>query len=51
MLVIVLAAALYIMLSRENSKREKLVLQGKEAERVAFEDLTDKENPFFRYAY
>ncbi|KAF4556430.1 MFS-type transporter-like protein 13 [Elsinoe fawcettii] len=50
-LLIVLSAILYSMLRYENNRRDKLELNEKEAERVAFEDLTDKENLHFRYAY
>jgi hypothetical protein len=35
---------------RENSKRDKrLDLNDEDRDRLAFQDLTDKENPFFRY--
>ncbi|EHY53693.1 hypothetical protein HRR80_002293 [Exophiala dermatitidis] len=50
-LVIVLAVALSFLLRSENQKRDKLSLDEKEAERVAFDDLTDKENLYFRYVY
>ena len=50
-LVIVLAMVLYTLLRRENARREGLNLEEKEAERVAFDDLTDKENLHFRYVY
>ncbi|KIV90329.1 hypothetical protein PV10_07642 [Exophiala mesophila] len=50
-LVVVLAATLYVMLARENRARDKMNLDEKEAERVAFDDLTDKQNKYFRYAY
>ncbi|ETI25854.1 hypothetical protein G647_02631 [Cladophialophora carrionii CBS 160.54] len=50
-LVIVLAVVLYVMLRSENRRRETLQLEEKEAERVAFDDLTDKENLYFRYVY
>ncbi|EXJ57108.1 hypothetical protein A1O7_07452 [Cladophialophora yegresii CBS 114405] len=43
-LVIVLAVVLYVMLRAENRRRERLPRDEKEAERVAFDDLTDKEN-------
>ncbi len=49
--VIGLAMVLYVMLRRENARREGLNLEEKEAERVAFDDLTDKENLHFRYVY
>lgn len=32
-------------------RRDKLALDEKEAEKVAFDDLADKENLHFRYAY
>ena len=50
-LVIALAVALFVMLKVENQKREQLHLEQKEAERIAFDDLTDKENMHFRYVY
>ncbi|KAK5630246.1 hypothetical protein RRF57_005961 [Xylaria bambusicola] len=33
----------------ENKRREQLGLDKREGERIAFKDLTDKENPYFRY--
>ena len=50
-LVIVLAISLLFMLRNENIRRERLQLDEKEAERTAFDDLTDKKNPHFRYVY
>lgn len=50
-LVIVLAITLIFILRGENRRRERLELDEREAERTAFEDLTDKENPHFRYVY
>lgn len=50
-LVIVLAITLMFILRGENMRRERLQLDEKEAEKTAFEDLTDKENPHFRYVY
>jgi hypothetical protein len=50
-LVIVLAIVLFVLLRRENQRRDRLHLEEKEAERVAFDDLTDKENLHFRYVY
>ncbi|KAI1627613.1 MFS transporter [Exophiala viscosa] len=50
-LVIVLAIVLYFMLRSENQRRNRLEFEEKEAERVAFDDLTDKENKYFRYVY
>ncbi|KEF60037.1 uncharacterized protein A1O9_04887 [Exophiala aquamarina CBS 119918] len=50
-LVIGIAITLYIMLGAENRRRDRLALDSKEAERVAFDDLTDKQNKHFRYAY
>lgn len=47
----VLACVLYILLRAENRRRDKLQLDEKEAERVAFDDMTDKENLHFRYVY
>jgi hypothetical protein len=50
-IVIVLAITLMVLLRRENLRRDTLQLDMKEAEKTAFEDLTDKENPHFRYVY
>jgi hypothetical protein len=50
-IVIVLAIILIFILRRENQRRDRLQLDEKEAEKTAFEDLTDKENPHFRYVY
>ena len=49
--LVAVAVALYVMLRRENLRREALNLDEKEGERHAFEDLTDRENLWFRYAY
>jgi uncharacterized membrane protein YoaK (UPF0700 family) len=43
------ASTLYVILRRENKRREQLGLDEQERDRVAFKDLTDKENPYFRY--
>jgi sugar phosphate permease len=48
-LTVVFAALLYVILRRENSRRNKLELDESERPRFAFKDLTDKENPYFRY--
>lgn len=49
-ITIVAATALYSVLRRENRKKESLH-KNDEAERakLAFMDLTDKANPYFRY--
>ena len=49
--MVAVAAVLYVMLSRENKRRDTLELDEKEGEKHAFEDLTDRENMWFRYAY
>lgn len=46
---ILAASVLYIILFRENKRREQLELDEREKDRVAFKDLTDVENPYFRY--
>ncbi|KAI8948606.1 putative MFS transporter [Xylaria longipes] len=46
---ILAASTLYVILRRENRRRERLGLDERERGRVAFKDLTDKENPYFRY--
>lgn len=48
-IVICLAVALYITLRRENKRRDGLELDEGTGDRLAFKDLTDKENPYFRY--
>ena len=49
--LIVVAMVLFVLLRRENARREGMGLDEKEGERRAFEDLTDRENEWFRYAY
>lgn len=46
---IVASAALYFVLWRENRKRDALPVDEAERAKLAFLDLTDKENPYFRY--
>jgi hypothetical protein len=48
-ITIVSAVALYIHLSRENKRRDALPVDEEERDKLAFMDLTDKENPYFRY--
>lgn len=48
-ITIVAAVALYVVLWRENKRRDALPVDEAERDRLAFEDLTDKENPYFRY--
>ena len=48
-ITIVAAGALYVVLRRENGKREGLPVDEDERDRCAFMDLTDKENRYFRY--
>jgi MFS family permease len=43
------AVALYVVLWRENRKRDAVVGDEVERDRCAFMDLTDKENRYFRY--
>lgn len=50
-LLLVLSGILYVLFRRENKRRDMLNLDREEAERVAFDDLTDKQNLHFRYAY
>ena len=46
------STALYFVLSRANAKKTLLVQEGNEEDRArfAFQDLTDKQNPYFRYS-
>lgn len=48
-ITILSASALYVVLWRENKRRDALNLDASEGDRVAFKDLTDKENVHFRY--
>ncbi|KAL8706130.1 MAG: hypothetical protein Q9201_000832 [Fulgogasparrea decipioides] len=48
-IVIILAVVLYVYLRRENQKRDNLPQDEAERDSLAFKDLTDKENPYFRY--
>jgi hypothetical protein len=45
----VTSIALYLVLTIENRRRAALHLDESQRDKVAFSDLTDKENPFFRY--
>lgn len=49
-MTIVSACVLYVVLRRENRRREKLDLELHDGTTLAFKDLTDKENLHFRYA-
>jgi len=46
---IVASVALYFVLWSENKKREAIAVDESERAKLAFMDLTDKENPYFRY--
>ncbi|KAJ3961159.1 hypothetical protein N0V92_002133 [Colletotrichum tropicale] len=48
-ITIVSASALYVLLWKENKRRDSLDLDESERNRLAFKDLTDKENLHFRY--
>ncbi|KAJ4288483.1 hypothetical protein N0V90_011719 [Kalmusia sp. IMI 367209] len=48
-ITIAASVALYIVLWRENKKRDSHPLNEEDRDRLAFLDLTDKENPYFRY--
>lgn len=50
-LLVLLSGFLYFTLKRENQRRDNLNLDKEEGDRIAFDDLTDKANPYFRYAY
>lgn len=41
--------ALYLVLARENRRRAAQELDETERDKLAFQDLTDKENVYFRY--
>lgn len=46
---ILAATALYLVLRSENKRRESVPEDETERAKLAFLDLTDKENPYFRY--
>ncbi|KAI4246301.1 MAG: hypothetical protein L6R40_001969 [Gallowayella cf. fulva] len=48
-IVIILAITLYFHLRAENRKKDALPQDETERDKMAFRDLTDKENPYFRY--
>ncbi|KAL0777285.1 hypothetical protein CaCOL14_006803 [Colletotrichum acutatum] len=48
-ITILSSSALYVILYRENKRRDALGLDESERHRLAFKDLTDKENEHFRY--
>ncbi|KAL1306187.1 hypothetical protein AAFC00_004289 [Neodothiora populina] len=48
-ITIAASVALYYVLWRENKRRDTIAGSEEEADRLAFQDLTDKENPYFRY--
>uniref|UniRef100_A0A8H7N127 Major facilitator superfamily (MFS) profile domain-containing protein n=1 Tax=Bionectria ochroleuca TaxID=29856 RepID=A0A8H7N127_BIOOC len=48
---ILASLALYAVLRNENKKRDRIPIDETERAKLAFQDLTDKENPYFRYVY
>jgi hypothetical protein len=48
-ITIAASVALYFVMWRENKRRDRLDLNEEDADRLAFRDLTDKENLHFRY--
>lgn len=48
-ITIAAAVALYVLLRRENRARDELELDEVQRDKIAFDDLTDKQNPFFKY--
>lgn len=48
-ITITAAVVLYFVLLRENRKRDAIPIDPAERDKLAFMDLTDKENPYFRY--
>ncbi|KAB8260931.1 major facilitator superfamily domain-containing protein [Aspergillus pseudonomiae] len=48
-ITIAAAVALYLVLWKENRRRDKMDLDESQRDKLAFQDLTDKQNPFFRY--
>ena len=50
MICIVCSCALYVVLYRANKRKDQHPEDEAERAKLAFQDLTDKENPYFRYA-
>lgn len=50
-IVILAAGALFWHLRAQNAKRQGQAIDEEERAKLAFQDLTDKENPYFRYVY
>ncbi|KAL4802198.1 major facilitator superfamily domain-containing protein [Aspergillus unguis] len=50
-ITILCASVLCVLLVRENKRRDGLGLEERERDRLAFKDLTDKQNLHFRYVY
>ncbi|KAJ9311979.1 hypothetical protein DTO271D3_7826 [Paecilomyces variotii] len=48
-ITVIAALILYFVLWRANKQKERLDVDENSRDRIAFHDLTDKENPFFRY--
>lgn len=48
-ITIVSSGVLYFVLRMENERRERMELDVVEGDKLAFKDLTDVENPYFRY--
>ncbi|KAE9988357.1 hypothetical protein Vi05172_g6694 [Venturia inaequalis] len=48
-ITIMSSGALYFVLLRENRRRDCQSVDEDERDKLSFQDLTDKENPFFRY--
>ncbi|KAI9653551.1 MAG: hypothetical protein M1831_005933 [Alyxoria varia] len=48
-ILIVTAVVLYIYLHRENKRREAVEFSTEKRDELAFKDLTDQQNPYFRY--
>jgi MFS transporter, ACS family, DAL5 transporter family protein len=45
----VASATLYIVLAAANKRKAEIAEDETERAKLAFQDLTDKENPYFRY--
>jgi len=48
-ILIVASCIWYVYLRQQNKKRDRLDLNEVTRDEVAFKDLTDDENPYFRY--
>jgi len=46
-ITIISAVVLYFVLARENKQRAAVEFNGADTDKIAFQDLMDKKNPYF----